>query len=339
MKVCMKLGMKKLYKIVIVLLFVINTCNAVVYKMDLWKDDKGNTVILLSDWHSDTLSVTTTFRQKREIIDLANHIHAYGIFEDVGWYTGNSPEIIQALKKTRRLAYLGQKIGWLIPSWIENNVNVQTASPLFDITVQAKNAGVECESIEFRYAGLWAKLGYNISVHDIYQELTSKIKEIQEYQNGQKMKAIYDGYLEIYFNINQKFLDILKQEAQNPQATLASLPDDQQYRIETYAHSLVDIEILHALHRQLDTGKKTFLIYAGRDHINSIELYGLKLMGFEQKASIGQDVVGQQLSDQQERELIKKALNISEVYKELHNIAGFSKEAESAVAQESEEVQ
>ncbi|MFI5333300.1 MAG: hypothetical protein ACHQVS_04330, partial [Candidatus Babeliales bacterium] len=187
-------------KLSIVLSLVL--CNvpisAFVYRMGLWEDDKHNIIITLSDWHSDTLSFSTTLRQKREIIELAKKLNAYGIFEDAGWYTGKNPEILKAIKWTQNLEYYGLKVTSLTPAWIENRMPLQQGSALFDITNSAKQYGVDCESIEFRQASRWAHDGYKISLRDIYQELAFKAQEIEEYQDGDHMKDIYNFILKFY---------------------------------------------------------------------------------------------------------------------------------------------
>lgn len=329
--------MKNLHKLASIILLFINTSNAFVYKMELWQDEQNNSITTLSDWHQDTLGAETTFRQKKEIIDLAKQINAYGIFEDVGWYAGKNPEILKALKNTRRLAYAGQKIGKFVPAWVENKVDIQVASPLFDITEDAKKQGVDCQSIEFRYAALWAILGYKISIQDISQEISAKIKEIQDYQDGPQMKEIYNFMLESYFKNNQDFLNTLKQYAQNPKNQLASLPADKRDRVEItydpiknvethnhydrmndYAHGILDIEILHALAQQLKAGKKMFIVYAGGDHIENIGRYGLPQMGFKLKKTIGSDAKDFHLySKEQMRVEIRNALDIKKTYDQL----------------------
>lgn len=269
---------------------------AVVTGMELWGDNKNNTIITLADWHIDTLSVVTTFRQKKEIITLAKEINAYGIFEDVGWYDGNHPEILRALQWTRMLAYVGSTVGWLIPSCVENYFGIQTASPLFDLTCEAKKELVDCESVEFRYAGGWALLGYKIPLHDIYAEVTAKIQAIEKYADGDAMAKIYNTKLNSYLKSNKSSSDFFD-----------------------YCCTLLDITILHALYNRIKEGKKTFIVYAGAAHIQAIN-YDLEAMDFTLKAAIGySDAFGQQPSDEQARLMIKNALEIPEAYRQLIN--------------------
>jgi hypothetical protein len=301
--------MKYLYTITIGIVCIFHACDAFVYRMVLWKDDKNNTIITLSDEHLDTLSGTTSFKQRKEMIDLAKQIKAYGIFEDASWYTGNNPEIIKSLKYERISASVSQKMGWLVPSWLEDRTPLFPDSPLQDITTYAKKEGINCESIEFRHTVRAAEGGYKISGHETYEEITSKIKEIQEYQDGEAMKKIYDFLLKLHFKSYQASVDLLKHRTENP---MSIVPAEQQHLLN--ADRLIDIEVLHALYKQLEAGKKTFMIYIGGNHLIRIK-YGLRMMGFEEKRSIGEERPS--FSEELTRTAIRQPFDIIKTYEAL----------------------
>jgi hypothetical protein len=284
--------------------------------MELWQNADNQTIIALSDLHQDSISSTVTFRHKEEVLALAKKLNAYSIFEDIGWYSGNNKEILTALELTRRDAWFIGKVGWLIPSCIENVCSIKTASPLFDITRQAKAQGIDCESIEFRFAGQWGFAGYKIPIREILKEVQAKIEQISHYNDGGSTQEVIDSLMSMYFERNQDLLEYLEQFSANE--TLYSLPQEKIFRMIDYAQILIDIEIIHALHKQLELGRQNLIVYAGGDHIADLH-DALVYMGFELKASQGSIIKNEFIdySDAQIRELIENALSIPKAYDQL----------------------
>lgn len=320
--------MKKFFSFFIILSTLFIDCNAIVYQMELWKDDKENTIITLSDFHADTISCTTTFRQKQEIIDLAKELNAHCIFEDHGHYQGTNPHIIKELSNISYVMSFIKKTGWMIPSWVEKiSFLYDGMSPLFNLTTEAQSQGVQAESAEFRYANgcaFYATVssfcypGYKITLEEAYKELTSKITDIDTYkdQDGPVMKKIYDFSLSLFNEFDQKNFNILKEFSINPKNTITSLPEKNQSILVETGIKLLDIEIFHRLYTQLKSGKKTFIIYAGGGHIEIMN-YGFICMGFNKKGKKGKEESSFFTSEKETREAIQQSLNIPEAYKDL----------------------